>query len=110
MKFIQICGTYGKGKWLLLDDDFYALKYHKIFAMLNFSNFDYTNYKINKVTNRIKTSQYIGIHKHRKLNIYISKVRLENNKVKTIGYFKNKLAAVIAYDKFIINNNLNKKN
>ncbi len=119
---MAVIGINKKNKYIgIFDDeilaaehyDFYALYYNKDFASLNFPNkIDYYKKIIpeHDFINRKKRgrSKYNGVYYEKSNNNWKVVIRV-NNKNKHISCHQTEIEAAKAYDRFVINNNLNKK-
>ncbi len=84
--------------------DYWALQYFKIFAYLNFPNFDYSEYKIIFERSKGKSGFYgVSYHKHSKRWICVIK---KNNKYILRKHYKTKEEAAKEYDEFVVKNKL----
>lgn len=73
-----------------------------------FCNYDYEEFLIERekiLQRKPKTSVYFGVCFDKKCSTYIAQVR-ENKSTTRIGSFKNEVEAAIAYNEYILSNNL----
>lgn len=73
-----------------------------------FCNYDYDEFLIERekiLKRKPKTSEFFGVHLCNRTNKYIAQIML-NKKCKRIGSFNDEIEAAIAYNEFILFNNL----
>src|SRR5690606_30699888 len=87
--------------------DYYALKVCGEFALLNFPDFDYSNYTPNIREYKV-TSQYNGVFFDKNTERWTSSIKI-NKKQKQLGTFILEEDAAKAFDKYVVDNNLNRK-
>lgn len=89
--------------------DYWANKYHREFAYLNFPNELLTDEEFKNYTRKKKQySKYVGVTYDKKSNFWFSRIRIKGKRIH-IGIFKIEIEAAKARNKYIINNNLNTK-